>query len=148
MRFTDLLSLRLSTNLSVNNEPFTLVGKLTLDLEGGEPNYYLLSEMGTILSVHPRSEEMVLFRQAESQIERDDDIVVEGGKDYEFSYEDRGVISETQGEVFFEEGDELSFIDYEADDGARIRAITNEYSGDEKFYVGSVVTEEDILLAD
>lgn len=140
-----LLASELGAELSVANEPFVLQSKLTLKLEGGVNAHWLFSNSGTCLSINPETEEILILRPVEKEIEHDDEVVVESGKDYEFSYEDRGAVEELGGEGVFDEGDELEFMEYEAGDGDRVRIVTNTYNGEERAFVGNVVTEEDIV---
>jgi hypothetical protein len=145
MKVQKLLTTDLGTELSVSNEPFMLQSKLTLRLEGGVDAHWLFAENGAALAINPETEEMLFLRPVEKEIEHDDEVVVESGKDYEFSYEDRGFVEALGGEGVFDEGDELEFMDYEAGDGDRVRIVTNTYNGEERVFVGNVVTEEDIV---
>ncbi len=148
MHVDKLLRADLGTRFTVFTEPFTLESKLTMKLEGGLSNYWFFDGERMFLAVDPEAEEIIIFSPVESQIEKDDDIVVEGGKDHEFSYEDHGTVDEVEGDAPFDQGDELSFTDYEADDGSRIRIITNDYNGEEKIFSGQVVTDDDIRRKD
>ncbi len=145
MLVNELLDTEVGANLTVSTETFTLNSQLPIHLEGGVQNRWFFSEEGLFLSVNPETEEMLLFTPVDTELERDDDIIVEGGKDYELSYEDRGTVQDTDGDGPYSADDELEFCDFEADDGTRIRIVTNTFNGEEDAYVGRVVIEEDII---
>ena len=146
MNVTELLALEPGVNLTVFTDTFSLKGNLLVNLEGDATSAWLFSEEGSMLSINPEADEMMLFKAMESELEVDDDIVVESGKDYEFSYEDRGEVESVDGLAPYDEAEELEFTDYEAADGSRIRVITNTFNGEQKAFIGNVVTEDDVIV--
>lgn len=148
MNVKHLLTLEVGANLTISTEVFTLVGRLRVRLGDGTEATWLFAEEELLLSIQPDSEELFLFSIVEQQLERDDNIVIEQGKEYEFSYEDRGAIETSEGEGPYDEGDDVEFSDFESDDGSLVRIITNSYNGEETSYVGHIVTEEDVIEND
>lgn len=148
MNVKHLLTLEIGANLTISTEVFTLAGRLRVRLEGGTETTWLFAEEDLLLSIQPDSEELFLFSIVEQQLERDDNIVIEQGKEYEFSYEDRGAVETAEGESPYDEGDDIALSDFESDEGSVVRIITNSYNGEETSYVGRIVTEEDIIEND
>lgn len=145
MHVPDLLELEIDSHLTISTEVFTLAGKSRVRLEDGSRYDWLFADEDLFLAINPDAEEMMLFSLLETSLEKDDEVVVENGKDYEFSYQDRGNVVRSEGDSPYDQGDDLEFSDYEADDGDVIRIITNSYNGEERSFLGRVVTEEDIL---
>jgi hypothetical protein len=146
MTVKNILQSELGSHFTISTEVFTLVAKLEIELEGGAKRNWLVADEDLLLAVNPEAEEMKLFSIIETPIEKDDDIVIEQGKEYELGYEDRGTVVYSDGEGFYDEGDELELAEYEADDGDTIKLITNTFNGEEKVMLGKTVTEEDVLM--
>jgi len=146
MTFKEIQNADLDTELTIMTELFTVHSRLEVQLEGGPTTYWLFSGSDLLLSLNPEADELFLFRRTEGEVEKDDDMVVEGGKDYEFSYEDRGAITSSEGLMVYNEGEVLEFADYESDDGSRVRLVTNTYDGEEEAFVGQVITEDDVVV--
>ena len=145
MNVHDLLNLDIDSHLTISTEVFTLAGKSVIELEDGSRYVWLFADEDLFLALSPDAEEMMLFTLLETAVEKDDEVVVESGKDYEFSYEDRGNIKKSDGESPYDEDDDLEFADYEADDGDVVRIITNTFNGESQSFRGHIVTDEDIL---
>ena len=145
MNVHDLLDLDIDSHLTISTEVFTLAGKSVIELEDGSRSVWLFADEDLFLALSPDAEEMMLFTLLETAVEKDDEVVVESGKDYEFSYEDRGNIKKSEGESPYDEGVDLEFADYEADDGDVVRIITNTFNGESQSFRGHIVTDEDIL---
>jgi len=138
--------------LLVQNSPFEITGRLTLTLEGGEYNYWLLSGDSRMMSLNPDADEVIIFNRVaddlngeEEAISGDEEAVVVQGKEYEFTYEDGGTISDLEGETDLDLEDEVNFRDFEAEDGEKVRQATIMPSGDTFNYIGQVALEEDIM---
>jgi len=145
MTVPDILELDIDSHLTISTEVFTLAGKSSVELEDGSKYFWLFADEDLFLAINPDAEEMMLFSVLETPVEKDDEVVVEQGKDYEFSYQDQGNVIKSEGESPYDTGDDLEFSDYEADDGDVVRIITNSFNGEERSFVGHIVTEEDIL---
>jgi len=132
-------------DLTISNEPFSFKSKALITLEGGDIRHWLFSEEGLLLAISPEDEEFVFMRELEEVLEPEEEVVLYGGKEYEFSYEDKGSISEVEGDWEGEEEDTITFSDYEAEDGEVVRLITNEDNGETSAYLGKLVVEDDIV---
>lgn len=130
---------------TVFNEPFSLIGSAQVLLDGGDMRHWLFERDGGMLAVSADDEEVIAFEHIEEELEPQGDTILYSGKEYEFSYEDAGVISDDMGDIPFESDDRLTFSDYESEDGQILRVITSEHTGDTIAYLGNMVVEEDIL---
>jgi hypothetical protein len=128
----------------VQNSPFVVNGRLTITLEGSEFNYWLLADDGRMLSLNPDADEIIVFSPVSDELSGDDEAVVLQGKEYEFTYEDGGMISDLEGETDLDLEDEINFKDYEAEDGEKVRSATIMPSGDKYNYIGQVALDDDI----
>lgn len=131
--------------LLVQNSPFEISGRLTITLEGGEYNYWLLAHDGRMISLNPDADETILFNPVSDELDASEEALVIQGKAYEFTYEDGGMISDLEGETELDLEDEVSFRDFEAEDGEKVRSATIMPSGDNYNYIGQVALEEDIM---
>lgn len=144
MKISDLLSLDLGESVSVANEPFTKIGQAEMKLNDGTKMFWLYDDEDHMLSVAPDEDELVLFQKIQEEIEPSDMILFQN-KEYEFSYEDGGVVKKIEGDPFVDEEDHVVFSDYESKEGEIVRLITNENSGEVSGYCGRTVSEEDLL---
>jgi len=135
------------TSLTVLNSPFFFTGKARIVLDGGDTRVWLYGEDGDVLAVSPDAEEIVMFEAIDTDIEPQGGMVLYQGNEFEFSYEDNGAVTETEGAVGIEEGDSYGINDYESDAGEIVRLITNHNTGDQQALFGKIVVEEDILPA-
>ena len=146
MKIEELLHhLEPGAQVTVTNKPFQFTGKGKLTLDGGDLRYWLANDEGGMLAISPDDEEIVSFERVDEELEPEDGIVLHRGKEHEFTYEDSGAVTEVIGEASVEEDDRYGFSDYEDEDGAIVRLVTNENTGDLTAYYGHVVVEEDIL---
>ena len=143
MKISDLLAMELGESVSIANEPFTKMGQAELKLDDGTKMFWLYDDEDHMLSVAPDDEELVLFQQIQEEIEPSDTILYQS-KEYEFSYEDAGIVKHVEGDPLVEEEDRNVFSDYQSKDGETVRLITNENSGEVAGYVGRTVSEEDL----
>jgi hypothetical protein len=143
MTLSELLSLPLGQTVSVFNQPFTYVGRADVNLDDGSKMHWLFDDEDGMLSVAPDEEELVLFDHLEDEIETDDSIFFHG-KEYEFSYESAGKISESDGETEMETDDRYLFSEYESSDGEKLRIVSNENTGETDAYLGRIVSEDDL----
>jgi hypothetical protein len=100
---------------------------------------------GGLLAISPDDEEVVSFDRVEEELEPQGEVILYRGKEYEYSYEDAGTVSEVDGDADATVEDRLTFSDYESEDGELIRAVTSENTGETQTYLGNLVVEEDIL---
>lgn len=112
------------------------VDEVTLDT--GESVFWVRGSEGMWLSIDPEGEEVWLFEDLEEEFEPEDDTVVYGGEDHEFSYEAKATILEEDG------GTILSFKDYEGPTGKIVRIMEDESTGDLSFAYGMQITEEEL----
>ena len=148
MKLDQLLLLPLHADLMIDNEPFALAGKVTVELEGGDVRHWLFNTEGGLLSVSPDDEELVLFRSLDEEVEPENETIGFQGKDYEFSYEDAGTVGVAEGITPVEADERYTFTEYESDDGETIRLVRNDNTGESIAFVGSVVGEEDIVAVE
>lgn len=144
MTMTQIIRLEPGDEISAFNNPFDCAGKVTLTLESGEINYWIINEDEGMLAVAPKEEEIILYAKIEEDIEPHDDVILYSSKEYEYSYEDKGKADIVSGEVVAEIDDHFSFMDYESSDGEKLRIITNENTGLREAYLGTLVSEEEI----
>lgn len=148
MTIDEILSAKLGSECTVHNEPFSLSGRATLTLDGGETREWLYDADGDLLAVSPGDEEIIRFEEIEEEVEPQGDTVLYGGKEYEFSYEDSGTVSAVDGRAGLEEEDRVTFSEYLSEDGERLRVVTGENRGETAAYLGDTVVEEDILAVE
>jgi hypothetical protein len=139
---------KLGSELTVVNEPFRIVGKVCITLQGGEEIYWLYSDSGDMLSISPGEEETVLWRLLDDNIEPHSKTILYQGEEYEFTYEDSGRVTLAEGDAELNEEDPIGFSDYEAEDGALVRIVTNENTGNRFSLVGEIVVSEEIMAVD
>lgn len=111
-------------------------------LETGERVYWVYTKEGMWLSLDPQGEEIMLFEDLDEELEPEDDTVVYGGEDYEFSYEGNARIEDEDGE-----GTMVMFKEYESADGEVLRIMEDESTGDMSYAYGVKLTEEDLQEA-
>lgn len=143
MMIKDLLHLELGESVSVFNKPFLYGGKARITLDNETKLYWFFDDEDGMLAISPEDEELYLFTQIDEELEPDE-VVLFQNKEYEFSYEDAGVVAEIEGEVEMEEDDRYLFSDYQSADGEIVRLVSNENTGEAVGYVGRIVSEDDI----
>ncbi len=143
MIIKDLLRLELGESVSVFNKPFLYGGKARITLDNETKLYWYFDDEDGMFAIAPEEEELLLFTQIDEELEPDE-IVLFQNKEYEFTYEDAGVVAETDGETIIEEGDRYLFSDYQSADGEIVRLVSNENTGETIGYVGRIVSEDDL----
>ena len=113
----------------------------TAVLDTGEHVYWVYGQDGMWLSLDPGGEEILQFEEINEELEPEDDVVVYGGDDYEFSYEGSATIKDDDTAALFR------FREFENTNGMRLRLTEDEASGDKTVSFGFVVTEEEIQEA-
>lgn len=113
----------------------------TAILDTGEQVFWAYGDVGVWLSVDPGGEEIMQFEDLDEEVEPEDDVVVYGGSDFEFSYEGSARLKDDETSAVY------AFREFENNDGKRIRLTTNEGTGDVTVSFGSIVTEEEIQEA-
>jgi len=136
-----VLALQVDHNIIVRDKTFHPRSVETAVLDTGENVYWAYGAAGVWLSVDPGGEEIMQFEDIDEELEPEDDVVVYGGNDFEFSYEGSATLKDDDTSTTY------SFREFENSDGRRIRLTTNEGSGDTKVSFGAVVTEEEIQEA-
>lgn len=126
----------------VGDKTFTPKHIDAIRLESGETVYWVFDGDGTWLSLDPHSEEAILFEDLNEELEPEDDTVVYGGEDYEFSYEDVAV-----GTTHDNDETRLTFREFESSGGDIIRLTENTETADVKVSQGSKLTEDDLQRA-
>lgn len=146
----DLKYMEITKALSAlqNDEPIVIRDKTfkprkveAVSLETGEKVYWITSRDSVWLSLDPEGEEIILFEDIDEELEPEDDIVVHGGEDYEFSYEGVATMSQEEG------GKVVSFKEYASADGEIIRIMEEESTGEKSGAFGVKLTEEDLQMA-
>lgn len=113
----------------------------TVILDTGETLYWVYGNDGVWLSLDPGGEEIVQFEDINEELEPEDDVVVYGGDDYEFSYEGSATLKDDDTAAMY------TFREFENANGKRIRLTEDEGNGDKRVAIGAVVTEEEIQEA-
>lgn len=103
--------------------------------------YWVYTKDGMWLSFDPEGEEIILFEDIDEELEPEDDTVVYGGEDYEFSYEGVAKVDDDDG------GITTNFKDYENGDGDVIRIMEDDSTGEKSYAYGVKITEEDLQEA-
>ena len=125
-------------------DPIVILGKTfepqTIDqvrLESGENVFWIHASEGSWISVDPESEEVISFFNIDEELSGGKEVKLYAGEEYEFSYE-------SSAKVVDEEGDQetVSFRDYESSEGAILRIMQFEVSGDRVVAVGQMISEE------
>ncbi len=122
----------------VRDKTFHPRGVEPISLETGETVYWAQSREGLWLSLDPQGEEIILFEDIDEELEPEDEIIVYGGEDYEFSYEGTATMSQEEG------GKVTTFKDYEASSGEIVRLMEEEATGEITGAYGIKLTEEDL----
>jgi hypothetical protein len=142
------MKLSAALELVKNDEPIVIRDKTVnprgveeVTLETGEQVYWVYTKEGMWLSLDPAGEEILLFEDIDEELEEEDETVVYGGEDYEFSYEGIAKIKDDDG------GTATSFREFENADGDIIRMMEDEASGDISCAYGIKITEEDLQAA-
>lgn len=148
MKIDALIGLEPDSELTIANEPFTYSGKASVTLEGGDKLVWLFQADGAMLAISPDDEELMFYRQLDEVLEPENETIGYQGKEYEFSYEDVGSVTEVDGDCPVDSDERYGFSDYESSGGERIRLIRNDSTGDVMVFVGSVVGEEDVVLVE
>ncbi|KKW29396.1 MAG: hypothetical protein UY72_C0046G0004 [Candidatus Uhrbacteria bacterium GW2011_GWD2_52_7] len=110
-------------------------------LDTGEIVFWAHARDGLWLSVDPGSEEIKMFEDIDEEIEPEDDTVVYGGDDYEFSYEGSATLKDD------EAGGAIRFREFENANGNIVRITEYEATADVHSAYGNVLTEEEIQEA-
>lgn len=109
-------------------------------LESGEAVFWAHAKDGTWLSLDPDGEEVIQFEDIDEEVEPEDDIVVYGGRDFEFSYESKITQLTDDG------GAVMMMREFEGP-AAIIRLIVDESTGDTTASYGRKVNEEELQEA-
>lgn len=109
-------------------------------LESGETVYWVRAKDGTWLSLDPEGEEVIQFEDIDEELEPEDEIVVYGGRDYEFSYESKVTLLTDDG------GTMMMMREFEGP-SAIIRLIEDESTGDTTASYGRKINEEELQEA-
>lgn len=110
-------------------------------LDTGETVFWAHARDGLWLSVDPGSEEIKMFEDIDEELEPEDDTLVYGGDDYEFSYEGSATLKDD------EAGGAITFREYENANGNIVRVTEYEATADVMTAYGNVLTEEEIQEA-
>jgi len=144
MTFEHLTQLQPGTEITVANNAFSCGGRAVITLEGADRRFWVFNTDGGMLSIAPNDGEIILFQEIDEEVEPEGEMVLFRNKEYEFSYEDVGSISEGEGKFAGEIEDQVTIADYEAEDGEVVRIVTNQNTGDSLAYLGNTVVEDDV----
>jgi hypothetical protein len=144
MTLDQLTQLQPGTDITVANNAFSCGGRAVITLEGADRRFWIFNTDGGMLSVAPNDGEIIQFQEIDEEVEPEGEMVLFRNKEYEFSYEDVGTMSEGEGKTDGEVEDQLTIADYEAEDGEVVRIVTNQNTGDQSAYLGNTVVEDDI----
>ncbi|KKT69837.1 MAG: hypothetical protein UX09_C0033G0005 [Candidatus Uhrbacteria bacterium GW2011_GWE2_45_35] len=148
MTTNQLLALQSNTTLLVKNDPFEYKGRAEITLDGGEIIFWLFSDEAAFVSINPVTDEVVFFRQTESELEGDEEGALFEGEPFELSCKDHGTVSVITDEASLEEEDILDFTDYENKEGEIVRVVENSSTGDSQVYTGIVLVEEETKVVE
>lgn len=137
-----LSALKSDSAVVVGDTTFEPRGVDSVTLETGETVYWAHEGDGSWLSIDPSSDEIILFEDIDEELEPEDETVVYGGEDYEFSYEGTATIKSEDGEEVT-----MGFREYESAGGDIIRLTDSESTGDKKVSVGTKLTEDELQPA-
>ncbi|MBT4857408.1 hypothetical protein HON52_04460 [Candidatus Uhrbacteria bacterium] len=140
MNIQDLLS-------RLQEEQPVLVKSLSFDpdtidqavLDTGESVYWIRNESGRWLSIDIGSDEIMLFEEADEDVDPSEAIVVFRNKDFEFSYEGKGNVIDEDGVVI----EPVTFKDFESE-GELLRVVISDVTGDRVVSIGQIVAEDDV----
>ena len=142
------MKLSQALELVQNDQPIVVRDKTFLPrgveearLETGEIVYWVYTKDGMWLSFDPDGEEILLFEDINEELEPEDDTVVYGGEDYEFSYEGVAKVDDADG------GTTTGFKEFQNADGDIVRIMEDEATGDKTYAFGVKITEEDLQEA-
>lgn len=136
-----LAQVREKHDVVVRDKTFRPQSFETAILDTGENVYWVYGQDGMWLSLDPGGEEIVQFEDITEELEPEDDVVVYGGDDYEFSYEGTATLKDDDTAALYR------FREFENANGMRLRLTEDEGNGDKKISFGSLVTEEEIQEA-
>ncbi len=126
-----------SKSIAIDGKAFEADQIEHLQLDTGEKLYWFHCDENLWLSLDIASEGMMLFQDIDEGLSDEEETVVYGGVDYEFTYEASCKVVDEEGE----ELDRLTFREYEAGDGM-IRMIRYEVSGEFIVSSGTQVVED------
>lgn len=147
MTIAELLVLSPDTSLTVHNRLFTLQGLVTVTLDSDGEHVWLIADDGRLLSIKPANEEIMSFELVQEELEPEGSVIAYRGREFEFHLEDAGTVRRALGDTEHVEEDRYAFRDFEDDEGARVRLLTNETTGDLRAYHGVAVEAEDVQAA-
>jgi hypothetical protein len=135
---------------ALKNDQAIVVGDTTFQprgfdpvrLETGETVYWAVAKSGNWLSIDPAADEIIMFEDIDEELEPEDDTVVYGGQDYEFSYEGSATVKSEDGEDIT-----MIFREFESSTGDLIRLTDNENANEKKVSVGSKLTDDELQMA-
>lgn len=147
MTIAELIALSPETSITVHNRLFTLQGTVTVTLDNDGEHIWLIADDGRLLSVKPALDEIVAFDMVDEELEPEGSVITYRGREFEFNLEDAGTVRRAVGDVEHVEEDRYAFRDFEDEEGARVRQLTNETTGDIHTYHGVAVGIDDLQVA-
>lgn len=147
MTIEELLALSPEASITVHNRPFTLQGTVTIALDNDGEHVWIVADDGRMLSIKPALQEILSFELVEEELEPEGSVIAYRGREFEFNLEDAGTVRRALGDVEHAEEDRYAFRDFEDDEGARVRLLTNETTGDVRAYHGVELEAEDVQAA-
>ena len=125
----------------VRDKTFQPRGVHRVILETGETVYFVYSSSDLWLCLDPEGEEIIFFTELDDELEAEDELVVYGGEDYEFSYEGAAKMEDE------EAGERYTFKEYESANGKIVWIMERVATSDMTYHAGVKLTEEDLQEA-
>lgn len=148
MSFDDILEHAVTDALlMVNGQEFVVAGMEKVKLMSGDHLMWLWSTDGLWLIVDREADELIIMQPAEHEVEEDDDYVTYAGGSYEEMQEDQGAIEAAEGEADHEVGAAFTVKQFENGDGGLLRSLDWTGYGDELWFHGKMLEEDDVQVA-
>lgn len=145
MTFEKILTAGEDTKLSVADSEFTIAGIERLKLASGDRMTWMWGSDAAWLVVDPDGDELIILAPVENEVELDEEgFALYMGNSYEEMYEDTGELLTCSGECEHEDGDTFEVKQFETDRGEILRRLTWTGYGEEVWFTGKMVTEEDV----
>lgn len=133
--------------LYIDDQEFNVAGIEKVKLATGDHVLWLWGTDGSWLIVDHDGDELIFLQPAEEEVVEEDDFVTYLGTSYEETELDSGSLQEVEGEVEHEAGDGFEFKQFESEKGALARALTWTGYGEELWYCGRMMEEDDVRVA-
>ncbi len=130
----------------VDDHEFNVAGIEKVKLATGDHVIWLWSGDGAWLIVDQHSDELMLLQHVEDEVQLEDDFVTYLGGSYEVTEEDQGAVEEVSGETEHEVADGFEIKHLEGEKGQIMRGLTWIGYGEELWYCGKMLEEDDVRV--